>query len=224
MTIPVSLPSSTTSFSYREPTVAARVIASAPQISPYIELPSIVRNLATSTTEKSDVTVFVDDHPLIIVRTASNDAHIDVEAPLFSAPTTALRLDQIKERLGLTVTQMAELFGVTRKSIYDWYEGTPPRKQHEDRISILIEVLNDLSSTTNLQSLKNIWHMNIAGESFVGVLHDERLDYALLLDSLTKKINELSPFMATPRLSSRNAKGQIGMAQLSEFERARDFI
>lgn len=88
------------------------------------------------------------------------------------------RLDLIKDRLALSITQLAELFGVTRKTVYDWYEGTEPRRNTINRVETLIEALNRYSEL-DLTRLKTMWSIPVSGKSFRAVLNDENLDAEL---------------------------------------------
>ncbi|MBM1142719.1 helix-turn-helix transcriptional regulator [Alcanivorax sp. ZXX171] len=45
------------------------------------------------------------------------------------------RLEALKGDLGLTVTDMAELFGVARPSIYAWLKGQEPRPENVERLA-----------------------------------------------------------------------------------------
>lgn len=131
----------------------------------------------------------------------------------------AERLDLIKDRLALSITQLAELFGVTRKTVYDWYEGTEPRRNTVNRMEILIDVLNRASPGVDLARLKAVWNVPVSGTSFRSVIGDDNLDAGTLQKALLEKLNELSTRMVATTTPMRKTTSQFGEAQLAEFER-----
>lgn len=144
-----------------------------------------------------------------------------------TAISQADSLDEIKSRLGLSITQLAELFGVTRKSIYDWYDGSvKPNSSNINKIEAVIESLNSLSKSNDsvdLQRLKVVWHITIDGQSFCSILNDDKLGISSLNEKLVTKLNELSPRMAKKTSTLRKTTIQLGDAHLAEFSRETDF-
>lgn len=154
--------------------------------------------------------------------TAKNKSHkIDID----SQPTALIeRLNQIKDRFAWSVTQMAELFGVTRKSVYDWYEGAEPRGATASRIEILFEVMNSTNAEVDLKRLKSIWNINVSERSFRAIFMDDKLDTSTLRTELTEKLHELSSRMVTNNNSTHKTKFSLyGEAHLAEFDRKADF-
>lgn len=136
------------------------------------------------------------------------------------------RLDQIKEQLALSVTQIAELFNVTRKSVYDWYEGAIPHTNKVSRMEVLIAVLSNSPASIDLRRLKSVWNIDIGDRSFREVFNDEHLDNANLQNAIATKLNELSPRMVTAnKLVAHRTKSNvnIGEAHFSDFERQADY-
>lgn len=153
-----------------------------------------------------------DDQPTETSQKASNIQLVAV----------AERLDLIKDHLALSITQLAELFGVTRKTVYDWYEGTEPRPKAVNRMEILIEVLNKASPEVDLARLKAVWNVPVSGTSFRAVLGDDNLNADTLQKALLEKLNELSTRMVATTSPMRKTASQFGEAQLAEFERRTD--
>ena len=163
-----------------------------------------------------------------------NDQHVQVELCKDQLTETsqktsnlqivavAERLDLIKDRLALSITQLAELFGVTRKTVYDWYEGTEPRRNAVSRMEILIDVLNKASPEVDLTRLKAVWNVPVSGTSFRTVLGNDNLDAGTLQKVLFGKLNELSTRMVATTTPMRKTTSQFGEAQLAEFERRTD--
>lgn len=129
------------------------------------------------------------------------------------------RLDLIKDRLSLSITQLAELFGVTRKTIYDWYEGTEPRPKAASRMEMLIDVLNQTSPETDLSRLKAVWSIPVSGASFRKVFNDDNMDAETFQNALVEKLHELSIRMVATASPMRKTISKFGEAQLAEFDR-----
>lgn len=129
------------------------------------------------------------------------------------------RLDLIKERLALSITQLAELFGVTRKTVYDWYEGTEPRPKAINRMEMLIDVLNRASPEVDLARLKAVWSIPISGSSFRMVFSDDNMDAQSFQNALVEKLNELSTRMVATTTPMRKTISKFGESQLAEFDR-----
>lgn len=166
--------------------------------------------------------LLVDGKPVFVV--LNDDPQSETSQKTFNGQPVALaeRLDLIKDRLALSITQLAELFGVTRKTVYDWYEGTEPRRTAVNRMEILIEVLNKASPEVDLTRLKAMWNVPVSGTSFRAVLGDDNLDADTLQKTLLEKLNELSTRMVATINPMRKTTSQFGEAQLAEFERRTD--
>lgn len=167
--------------------------------------------------------LLVDDQPVTF--TLTSDRHTSTLKDVATVQSVALaqRLDSIKDRLALSVTQMSELFGVTRKSIYDWYEGKGQRSATALRMEILIDALSSPPPEVDLRRLKAVWNIAVSGESFRDVFGNDKLDTAALLAALIEKLHELSPRMVATTAPLRQTAPQIGEAHLAEFDRRADF-
>lgn len=134
----------------------------------------------------------------------------------------AERLNSIKEALGLSVTQIAELFGVTRKSVYDWYEGVEPRSSKINRIEVLVDILQNSAANIDLRRVKFVWNIPENGSSFLSVLNDDRLDSSALKTKLSSKLHELAPRLARKDTQEHSRSSSFGEASLIEFDRIAD--
>ena len=144
---------------------------------------------------------------------------------ILSSAMMAERLDKIKNQLALSITQMAELFSVTRKSVYDWYDGAEPRSDKLSRMEILNDVIAVTPATVDMRRLKSVWNVCVEGKSFLAVFSDDSLENTALEIALTKKLHELFPRMVTTTsLMARNPRSnvEIGSAHLAEFDRQAD--
>ena len=101
---------------------------------------------ATQLSQSNPVYILFVDNQLVVIRLTDEQEFATQQDASNTLPVAlADRLDLIKERLAISITQMAELFGVTRKSIYDWYEGKGQRSAKSNRMEILIDVLDNSS-------------------------------------------------------------------------------
>jgi len=172
---------------------------------------------------EADVILLLEGRKLLIVKHQRVErTQLKQEAPS-GAVTSVERLDLIKDRLALSITQIAELFGVTRKAVYDWYEGAEPRPVTISRIEGLINVLDTVPADIDLKRLKSVWNIGLSGQSFREVLCNSNLDQASLQSVLTTKLNELYPRMVATTGSLRKTAPQLGEAHLAEFDRSADF-
>ena len=49
---------------------------------------------------------------------------------------------------GLTASQVARLFGVSRRSVNNWIAGKPMAPHHEERLSQLVAIVRGVEGTT----------------------------------------------------------------------------
>ena len=166
--------------------------------------------------------LLVDEQRVQVELSDDQPTETSQKAPNLQFVAVAERLDLIKDHLALSITQLAELFGVTRKTVYDWYEGTEPRRSAVNRMEMLIEVLNRASPKVDLARLKAVWNIPVSGTSFRAVLGDDNLDADTLQKALLEKLNELSTRMVATTSPMRKTTSQFGEAQLAEFERRTD--
>lgn len=166
--------------------------------------------------------ILIDNQPFVFVQKTA--PHTDERSRVIAQTVIlSVRLDQIKDRLGLSITQMAELFGVTRKSVYDWYEGAEPRNQTTTRIETLIDVLDTMPETIDLRRLKTVWNIAVSGQSFRAVFNDDNLDATSLRTDLKAKLNELSPRMVATTNPVHKKATPLGESHLSDIDRLADF-
>lgn len=133
------------------------------------------------------------------------------------------QLNPIKDRLALSITQVAELFGVTRKSVYDWYEGVEPRANTRWRMEILIDALSSIPAEADMQRLKVVWNIPVSGQSFRAVFNNDKLDKKSLPTKLKSKLQELFPRMVKGTSSICKTTTQFGNAHIAEFDKHADF-
>lgn len=131
-----------------------------------------------------------------------------------------VQLETVQEKLGLSITQISQLFGVTRKSVYDWLDGAEPRINIANRMESISSIIDNNSSRYNLKRLKGVWLTAVSGRSFIDILADDSLDEATRLTIASAKLEELAP-----RLGQENAKTgktYLGNAHTSDIDRVAD--
>lgn len=139
---------------------------------------------------------------------------------MMSAPhAVPVYLAQIKERLGLSIMQMAELFGVTRKSVYDWYDGVAPQPKMVNRIEIVCEVLDTQPLHVDLCRLKASWHIPVSDKSFCAIVTEDGLSLIDFRIALTAKLHELLPRLVSSKTLPSRGAIDLGEAHTSEFGR-----
>jgi DNA-binding transcriptional regulator YiaG len=184
------------------------------------------RETATQPTQSKQAYTFisVDGQPFVIgYNTESQlEKSLDNTAPQ-SAVALIERLNLIKSSLALSVTQLAELFGVTRKAIYDWYDGAEPRSVATTRMELLIDILNKVPEELDMRRLKAVWHIPVSEKSFLAVFGDDKLAPHALRADLKKKLDELSPRLVATTKTLQKTTTQFGEAHLAEFDRRTDF-
>jgi len=161
-----------------------------------------------------NVIILVDGTPILIT-----EKNIETDTAATQSDSFKEQLASIKSDLSLSITQLAELFGVTRKTIYDWYEGTTPRQGITSRMSILIDALKSMPSDTDLTRLKTVWNIPVSGRSFCSIFNDDVLDELSCRKKTDKKLHELSPRMVKKMDSQHKTRVQLGKAHLAEFDK-----
>lgn len=179
---------------------AAQTYTSAPSLTSRL-FNLFEKTLSTAPTITSGAIFLVDGRPLPLLGLAIQREEASVQHESLSL---TLQLDGIKDLLGLTVTQLSELFKVTRKTVYDWYDGADPRPIVMSRVSALHRILVSASSSVDLKRLKHVWNLPLSGDSFVDVLNGPLEQHALEA-ALSDKIGELADRMVSP--TRRVSKG-----------------
>lgn len=64
---------------------------------------------------------------------------------------TALGVAELRETSGLTASQIARLFGVSRRSVNNWFVGRPMSSVHEERLSQLLATVRSLSGRNSME-------------------------------------------------------------------------
>lgn len=146
--------------------------------------------------------------------------NIPIEKETTADVTFKSQLEKTQADLGLSITQLSQFFGVTRKSVYDWLDGTAPRSSNGKRLDIINAVISANNSAFDLSRLKTVWLTSINGSSFMDVISDEALSDDKKIEAALNKLNELAPRLGTREKSAR--KTYLGNAHTTDFDRVAD--
>lgn len=61
--------------------------------------------------------------------------------------STAEQLDYLRDNLGLSITDLSELLGVARPTVYAWLKGADVRSEHTERLASLFQAGQALDSS-----------------------------------------------------------------------------
>lgn len=132
-----------------------------------------------------------------------------------------IQLQNVQKSLGVSITQLSDLLGVTRKSIYDWLEGRSiPRAANTRRLELIADIIRAKSTSLNMARLKGIWNIHINGRSIRDVLADESLSELARREEIEEKLLYLSPRLAYA--SSVKKASDLGDAHTSDADRVCD--
>lgn len=101
---------------------------------------------------------------------------------------------EIRKDLRLSITQLADLFSVSKAVVYDWFEGEIPHQKALIQAETLSNELKLMPPGVDISRLKFVWKIPVSGTSFCRAFNSSVLfsDYN---KRLRKKLDELSPKM-----------------------------
>lgn len=180
----------------------------------------------TSFTSKRRAVLVVNSSVLIIGQNpyllseftkAANNQPLDDAAPLpFSD-----RLETVQKRLDLSITQVAELFGVTRKSVYDWFDGkSSPRATAIQKAEVLNDIIKESPNGIDITRLKTVWSIPTDGESFLNLLKDDSIPVDLLKEKALAKLVALAPRLGKADLTYKKIRQPL--STLIDIDRSID--
>lgn len=165
---------------------------------------------------RSNIYMFLNvDEPSVI----SVPPPASFEEQIARTQSAVKSIDRIKIDLGLSITQLAEVFGVTRKTVYDWYDGAAPRAAVISRTHLLQSVIAAAPSHFDMTRLKLAWKMDGEGRSFLAILNDDGLNEATTKAALVEKLNELSSRLVSASTQKVRSTMGLGDAHLSHIDR-----
>lgn len=164
--------------------------------------------------------ITVDGSPTELTRNIISVANTVTKEEKTAAISFKNQIESIQSELGLSITQLAQLFGVTRKSVYDWLDNAAPRANISNRMELISTLVRSNNSKLDLKRLKGVWLINLDGRSFLDVILDDALDYDSRMAAAIAKLDELAPRLGEglPKLG----KTYLGNAHASDVERVAD--
>lgn len=100
---------------------------------------------------------------------------------------------EIKATLGVSITDLASIAGVSRQAVYDWIGGGQVSDANYDRLLKLRRVCLDWRSLTNRPLGRLLRAKTAEGRSLLDLLGEEPLDRSLIqshLEALAKRVAE----------------------------------
>lgn len=146
--------------------------------------------------------------------------NISIEKEKIAEITFKTQLESLQSELGLSITQLSQFFGVTRKSVYDWLDGTAPRNANSKRLEIMASVIASSNDRNNLKRLKGVWLTPINGKSFMDVIADDELGDEQKVAAASLKLDELAPRLGAQEKPKN--KTYLGNAHTSDIDRVAD--
>lgn len=184
----------------------------------YVHQTLIDRENDATRGERSEIYQFFIDGSPVTFNSVDLDEAKEKSTEVIAAPFSE-QLNAIKQRFGLSITQIADLYGVTRKAVYDWYEGAEPRSPIPEKTAILLGITDN--NAIDYHRLKVVWDIPHSGETFLDVF--KGTDFEVLREELGARLNELSHYMVKREAQEGKAGTLLGEAQLTEFERHSSF-
>lgn len=100
----------------------------------------------------------------------------------------------IKNETDVTISALAELFGVTRRAFYSWLDGTTPKRGgSQARIAVLRDVLGSMPSRAQRTSLFALAGQAVDGVAFREVFQGSIDDVDELRERLDVMVAKLAP-------------------------------
>lgn len=133
-------------------------------IAPFLAFPMAVGASAGSGGAITDESVV---HKNQWVYDASITSEQDV---VLSVESNSEKLESIRNKLGLNMTDLSSILGVSRPTIYAWLQGQDPRPEYINRISELRDVAEKVSGY-DLQNIKKLVRRPLQdGDTLIGLL------------------------------------------------------
>lgn len=141
--------------------------------------------------------VITKNQSYILEAPAAMEFHREVALPSVALSPAAV-LDRVRAVFGLNISETAEVFGITRQTVYQWMKLTDMdqvrSRENRDRIK---QLYGAAQTWQNLPSLKGRWLYALlpTGNTVLDLLKDSRLD----LDALQAAYQALSASTAERR-------------------------
>jgi DNA-binding transcriptional regulator YiaG len=133
-----------------------------------------------------------------------------------------VNLRWLKDSLSLGMSGLAELLGVTRKTVYDWFDGVEPRRDGRfAKVAALRTALEKTISADERATIKRIWNLPLAdGGTLRSILGAGEEDAVQLEAKISRSWRELKGnTIAVAQRNSSSSHTNFGLAQTEDLVR-----
>jgi len=132
------------------------------------------------------------------------------------APSTAQLLSTVRDVFALRMSEMAQIFGVSRRAAYDWLEGVTPKPETTARIYTLSKYAEELKAS-GLSNIDHFIHRPvIKGRSLLDLLKSgENIEQAITIIKRTASEEAKNRKQVGRRTSETNTASVDGFDEVS---------
>lgn len=128
------------------------------------------------------------------------------------------RLEMLKTSLGLTMTDMADLFGVARPSVYSWLKGQEPRPDKVDKLSALEEAASEIVSLNLERTEKLIKRPLKSGGTLFSRIREGRP-----MEDALAELTEVSSLESAQRRLAKGQKDRMSAREAADMVSTKGF-
>jgi hypothetical protein len=128
----------------------------------------------------------------------------------------------LKDSLSLGMTGLAELLGVTRKTVYDWFDGVEPRRDGRFAKVAALRVALEKIAIDERAMIKRIWDLPLTdGGTLRSILGAGEEDAVRLEAKIGRALQELKGEISTvEQLASKSTRSNFGIAHTEDLVRS----
>lgn len=133
----------------------------------------------------------------------------------FIAKYSLADIQWIRDELSLSMSELAQLFGVTRKSVYDWFDGSNPRNHIAEKISAVKSFLVENVPGPYRKLIRQFWSKsNGDSDSLLKILQNEHPSNAQIKNG-KQAYAILEPSIIAFIKNNRTNNGKYGAGKVS---------
>lgn len=132
------------------------------------------------------------------------------------APSTAQLLTTIRDVFALKMSEVAQIFGVSRRAAYDWLDGATPKPETTTRLYTLSKYAEELKAF-GLSNVEHFIHRPVVnGRSLLDLLKSgESIEQAILIIKHTSSEETKNRMQLGRRTSETNTAALDGFDEVS---------
>jgi len=137
----------------------------------------------------------------------------------FLTMSAADQAREILAALAINKSQLAKILGVTRPTLYSWFDGTTPSSENSDRLLLLLHIISktEVSGTTPINNRFIRQPLSAEGNSILDILQNDQWDEASILELLSKA-KELSDKVSQRRTDRNTRLRELGYEEPTTSE------